>query len=176
MTKVINLASGPGSGKSTTAAALFAKMKLRHLNVELVTEFAKQITWAHRQKELSDQAYIFAKQYHKMQILSGQVDYIVTDSPLFLSVIYCPDDYFPSFKPFVMEVFDSFDNKTFFIQRVKPYNPKGRNQTEEESNEISKQIMKFMIDNVMTNFYAMSGDEQAPDKILEVLEKDGFIN
>ena len=38
--KVINLYGGPGTGKSTTAAALFALIKREGYNVELVTEFA----------------------------------------------------------------------------------------------------------------------------------------
>ena len=43
--KVINLFGGPGCGKSTTAADLFARMKLRGLSVELVTEYAKDVVW-----------------------------------------------------------------------------------------------------------------------------------
>jgi predicted ATPase len=59
--KVINLYGGPGTGKSTTAAALFALMKREGYNVELVTEFAKDLVWTERNKELGDQIYIFGK-------------------------------------------------------------------------------------------------------------------
>ena len=38
---LISLYSGPGSGKSTGAAWIFAKLKLAGVNAELVTEFAK---------------------------------------------------------------------------------------------------------------------------------------
>jgi len=40
-TKVINLFAGPGAGKSTTAAGLFAEMKRANVDVELVTEYVK---------------------------------------------------------------------------------------------------------------------------------------
>lgn len=44
--KVINLYGGPGTGKSTTAAMLFAKMKLAGFNCEYVPEFAKDLNAA----------------------------------------------------------------------------------------------------------------------------------
>ena len=40
-TLVINLFGGPGCGKSTTMARLFADLKARGYNVEMVSEFAK---------------------------------------------------------------------------------------------------------------------------------------
>ncbi len=46
--KVINLWAGPGAGKSTTAAGLFNLMKIRGYNVELVTEFAKEMVYEGR--------------------------------------------------------------------------------------------------------------------------------
>lgn len=43
MTSVINLIGGPGSGKSTTAAGLFFRMKSMGVRCELVTEYAKEL-------------------------------------------------------------------------------------------------------------------------------------
>ena len=43
----------------------------------------------------------------------------------------------------VMAIFDSYDNINFFINRTKPYNPAGRNQTAEESDDISLRIKEF---------------------------------
>jgi adenylylsulfate kinase-like enzyme len=40
---VINLFGGPGTGKSTLAAALFTDLKMKGINAELVTEFAKDL-------------------------------------------------------------------------------------------------------------------------------------
>ena len=42
---VCNFFSGPGAGKSTLAAATFARLKMLNVNCELVTEFAKDKTW-----------------------------------------------------------------------------------------------------------------------------------
>lgn len=43
---VINIFGAPGAGKSTTAAALFALMKLEGYKVELATEHAKDRYYA----------------------------------------------------------------------------------------------------------------------------------
>ena len=42
-----------------------------------------------------------------------------------------------------MDVFNTYDNLNFFINRKKPYNPVGRNQTEEEAKEIDERIKTF---------------------------------
>lgn len=62
MTMYVNLFGGPGAGKSTTAASLFAEMKKLGKNVELVTEVAKDFVWEERQKTLEIQPYITVKQ------------------------------------------------------------------------------------------------------------------
>ena len=40
------------------------------------------------------------------------------------------------FNKMVYNCFCSFNNKTYLLKRVKPYNPNGRLQTEEESNAL----------------------------------------
>lgn len=87
----INLFGPPGAGKSTLAAIVFAKLKMMGINCELVTEFAKDKVWERNNEALSNQIYIFAKQYYRMSRCAGQVDVIVTDSPLFLSPFYNKD-------------------------------------------------------------------------------------
>jgi ATP:corrinoid adenosyltransferase len=52
--KVINLWAGPGAGKSTTASGLFYLMKTADMQVELVTEYAKDMTWEGRHEVLQD--------------------------------------------------------------------------------------------------------------------------
>ena len=118
--RVINLFGSPGAGKSTTAAGLFFLMKSDNKfvdSVELVTEFAKDLVYAERFKELEgdNQLYITAKQYSRLHRLKNQVDYAITDSPIIQSLMYTPENYFSSFGPFLRELFDSFDNRTRFL-------------------------------------------------------------
>jgi tRNA uridine 5-carbamoylmethylation protein Kti12 len=135
MTKVINLFAGPGAGKSTTAAGLFFHLKSQNIKCELVTEYAKDMTYEKRHNILTDQLYILAKQNRRLSRLVGTVDYIITDSPLIIGLAYVPDNYFPSFSNLVSEIFNSYDNCNYFIKRNKPYQKYGRNQTEEEAKE-----------------------------------------
>jgi len=79
--KVINLFGGPGSGKSTTAAGLFQKMKLKHMSVELISEYAKKLVYSNRLENMLDQQeYIFAKQNNMLHMLRDKVDFVITDS------------------------------------------------------------------------------------------------
>ena len=170
MTKIINLFGGPGSGKSTTAALLFGRMKLLGYNVELVTEFAKQMVWQERQKILThQQSYVHAKQLHYLDSVVGKVDYIVTDSPTLLSAIYAPTPYTEGFDDFVINTFIQYDNLNFFIERLKQYNPVGRNQTQSEAIEIDNKIKTFLYENNIFH-YGIGGDENAPLKILEIIK------
>ena len=95
----------PGAGKSTTAAGLFFELKTRNIKCELVTEYAKDMTYEKRFNTLQDQLYILAKQNQRIKRLQGVVDYIVTDSPLIIGLAYTPKDYFSTFKPFLATVF-----------------------------------------------------------------------
>ena len=141
MTKVINLFGGPGCGKSTGAAYIFSLLKMKGMNVELVTEFAKDKTWEHNSKALTCQPYVFGKQSYRMDRCADEVDIIITDSPLFLSAMYNFDSNIePEFTQTVIKKFNEFENYNFFLKRLKEYNPKGRNQTEEEAKELDNKI------------------------------------
>ena len=59
---LINLFGAPGAGKSTGAAYIFSQLKMRGVNVELVTEFAKDKVWEKSVEVFNNQAYIFGKQ------------------------------------------------------------------------------------------------------------------
>jgi nicotinamide riboside kinase len=138
---VINLTGAPGAGKSTGAAKLFYELKTLGINCELVSEFAKDKTWEHNATALNCQEYIFGKQSYKLKRCRDEVDVIITDSPLPLTIIYTKDEQIK--KPLtelVLAIYNSYDNINFFINRVKPYNPKGRNQTAEESDALSAEI------------------------------------
>lgn len=142
---VVNLFAGPGAGKSTAAAYIFSQLKMKGVNCELITEFAKDKTWEKNYSALRCQEYVFGKQSYKMDRCRDQVDVIITDSPLPLGVFYNQNPVLgPHYEHLVMDVFNTYDNVNYFINRKKPYNPVGRNQTEEEAKEIDVRIKKFL--------------------------------
>lgn len=143
---LINLFGAPGTGKSTGAAYIFSQLKMRGVNAELVTEFAKDKTWEHNMTALSNQAYVFGKQYYRISRCADQVDVIVTDSPLLLSLVYNNSSVLgQDFNKVVKAVADSFNSRNYYLTRVKPYNPVGRNQTEEEADQIADQIYEILV-------------------------------
>jgi adenylate kinase family enzyme len=145
--KVINLFGGPGAGKSTMAAALFAELKFSGINCELVPEYAKEQEWEGRTGKIRQaQDYIFAKQHFRLSRLIGEVDVIITDAPLMLSQIYTPKDYLPSLSSVVLEAHRRFDNLNLFVQRVEAYQESGRSQTYDQAIELDKQIHEMLSD------------------------------
>lgn len=168
-TKVINLLAGPGSGKSTMAATIFAKLKMMGVNCELVTEFAKDKTWEQNDVALSNQIYVFAKQYFRMDRCSGKVDVLITDSPLIMSPMYNRDmDIDKPLKELVKAINDKYDNLYFFVKRVKKYNPIGRSQTESESDEISRRIHEMM-DRYGLEYTEIPGRMESADIVINQL-------
>jgi len=169
--KVVNLFAGPGAGKSTTAAGLFHIMKQDGYKVELVTEYAKDIVWADRHKELDDQLYISAKQHHRLFLLKDKVDYCITDSPLLLCLVY--NRMMPSsFSPFIKDLFHEYDNIAVILRRTKPYVLFGRSQTEDEAKDLDRQIHSLVYSQVPPNkIIEANGDSEAPRQILDWIER-----
>lgn len=164
--KVINLFAGPGCGKSTGAAFVFSMLKMLGINAELVTEFAKDKTWEENFKALNCQPYVSGKQIWKMDRCIGGVDIIVTDSPLVLSILYNRDSNIePAFTEVILSKFNEFDNYNYFLKRVKPYNPKGRNQSEKESISIDH-TTKTLLDKHNISFTEVTGNLDGYIRIL----------
>ena len=167
--QVINLFGGPGAGKSTTAAGLFYEMKKRRIEVELVTEYAKDMVWEGRHNILEDQIYIFAKQQRRISRLRDhRIDWVITDSPIALGLVYLRDGALSdNFRDLVMEVFDSFENHNFLLQRNFEYNPIGRNQKDLEEAGIYDQKVASLLDARDIPFRTIVGGEWAVTRILE---------
>lgn len=166
---VINLFAGPGSGKSTTCAGVFAKLKLAGINCEMALEYAKDKVWENSHEVLDDQIYVFGKQLHRIFRLKDKVEVVITDSPLLLSILYDKSEN-PYLRDLVLDQFNKFDNRNYFIHRNTIYNPKGRLQTESEAKEIDKVLIdllgKFEVD------YKTVDKDNAADVIFkEIMEE-----
>lgn len=138
----ICLYGGPGLGKSTTAAYIFAALKMKSANIELVTEYVKG--WAYEKKHIEgwDQVYIFGKQLHRESFLFKHgVDIIVTDSPLLMQ--YCYSHHLPYGRNF-LELAKEFEKEYLalhiILKRESQYIHRGRYETEEQAIERDKYI------------------------------------
>ena len=142
-TLIVNLYAGPGTGKSTTAAWLFAHLKKEGVNAELVTEYAKDKVWEESHKVLHNQVYVFGKQHHRLKRLLGKVDVVITDSPIMMGIVYDVEGNVP-LKELAYYEYSKMSNINFFLERSKKYNPAGRNQNEEEAIIMDKKIKSHM--------------------------------
>ena len=173
---VVNLFGPPGSGKSTGAAYIFSKLKMAGINAELIDEFAKAKVWEESKEVFNNQVYILGKQYFKMSRCADKVDVIVTDSPLLLSILYNNNTKVLGnpFDELVSNIFNSYNNKNYLINRVKPYNPTGRRQIEAESDALKQPLIDIM-NKYNIDFVEYTGIEEDYDKIIEeiLLEVNG---
>lgn len=172
MTLVVNLYGGPGTGKSTNAARLFTMLKDEGIEVELVTEYAKDLVWEDRMKTLDNQLYVFAKQHHRINRLLGKVDVIITDSPLLLSVLYgrLNNNISETFEKLVCEVHSEMNTLDVFLNRVEPYNPNGRLQTEEEAKKIDATTKNLLEEYCLVSWYEFEGSAAGCESIFSAIK------
>jgi hypothetical protein len=144
-TVIIALIGGPGSGKSRTAFRLTADLKDLGVDVELVTEFAKDLTWEQNWNALGNQMYITGCQHHREFILEGQVDVIVTDSPIILGPLYFEGETNRhNYETLVNGLYQSKNVQTILLNRTGPYNTNGRTQSEDGAKVIDNNIKNYM--------------------------------
>ena len=173
-TIIVNLFGAPGAGKSTGAAYIFSKIKMAGVNAELVTEFAKDKVWEESKEVFNNQIYIFGKQSFKISRVMNKVDVIITDSPIILSSFYNSNEMIQEeLDALVMKTFNSYNNMNYFIERVKPYQEKGRFQTEEESDQIADEV-STLLDEKEVDYEVIAGDTEGYDYIVkQILHKLG---
>ncbi len=160
-TVIINIYGGPGVGKSTLAARVFAELREQGLEAELVTEYAKELVWFGRQAEMADQLSIFAQQHRRILRVWGKVEYIVTDSPILNSLLYQPKGYPESFSKMVREFDARFPRQlNFLLERKHPYERSGRVHTEREAISLDQELPRLLESNLIS--YKTIGADTPP--------------
>jgi thymidylate kinase len=174
---IINLSGGPGVGKSTLALEITTKLKKEGYNVEFVFEHAKDLTHSERWNCLSNQLFVFAEQYRRIEILKNY-DYIIVDSPLLLSAVYNDiynnQPYQKELDALILTIHNdsNFININFVIKRNPSfiYNEMGRNQKLEEAKKIDETVENKYIDNNI-NYKPIISGEEAFKEIMKDIHK-----
>ena len=174
---MINLHGGPGCGKSTLAYRIAAELKELGKKVEFAPEFAKELVWEKSFEVLNDQLFVFGTQQHRLFRLAKDVDIIVTDSPLILSLVY-GEIYLPdmsqNFKNLILEEFNRYPRLDIFIERDlnRDYETIGRNEDLEKSIGIDNYI-KTLFQRYEYNFdlFTTSDKESSPLIIQKIMDK-----
>ena len=79
---------GPGIGKTTAAASLYAALKKTNISVELAAEFAKEKVLEKNKMAMSYQKYIWVNQAYRIYCASQTAQVVITDAPILLGCIY----------------------------------------------------------------------------------------
>lgn len=179
--KIVCLYGGPGSGKSTTAAGLFYRLKMMHYNCELNREYVKDWFWEKRPFGDGDQTYFFAKSSRKERTyIRNGLDYIITDSPLILTHYYglkhdWMEQHFNTSEIMLKhhhEYCKKFGYKTehFVLERKhEVYDPSGRpNQTFEQAKVFDQEI-RSLLDAKGIKYTVVPGTPEALDIIIQKL-------
>lgn len=179
MTTIINLYGGPGTGKSTSAAQLYALLKQQGENAELVREYVKDWAWEKRDISTYDQIYLLGKQSRRESMLYDKVDWIVTDSPVLMGTYYaqlfCPLWVSEGVRTLSLAFYhqaaeDKHRHVHVFLKRSKPYVAAGRYQSEDEAKEIDIGVRRMLKD-LRFPTIECDTDESSLRKMLEGLKE-----
>lgn len=147
---VINAFGGPGSGKSTSCLDICQQLKKQGYKAEYVSEYAKDLVYDKNEKLLDgspeSQFEILKEQLKRVDRLynSGEVDFIVTDSPVLLNEIY-NKSLTKEYDSMVTSLHNDFNNFTYFMERdASAFQEEGRIHNLEESQKIDKDIKQLL--------------------------------
>ena len=143
-TKVINIIGGPGSDKSLFSSAIILYLNLHHKSVETIPDFAKSLVWQQNFEVLKNQYFIAQRQYEMLNLLDGQVQFLITECSL-PQVLYYNENYVENIcdvgktRSQILEWYRQHDNVNILVERgVKKYVHTGRFQDEEQARTIDQ--------------------------------------
>jgi len=174
---LVNFMGSPGCGKSTTAAGAFFELKCQGWNVELITEYTKELIIKGDADTLADELLVFAEKYRRVAMMKD-VDIVITDSPLLNSVIYGGAQFGDAAVSFYKEVAASFDNLYFFLNRKGEYVPFGRMSDEADAQEHGQALFEMMFDEgIGLKIFDNVGGAMTPivDTIKTEAKKRGYV-
>lgn len=150
-TVVVNMFAGPGAGKTTAAWEIASELKKRGYVTEYVPEYAKELVWDHRMELLDGsrehQLQLLQEQEHRVQRLDGQVDFIVTDSPILLNTMYLSEGNEQEkqrYSDAVYGRFSRYQNFCVFIQRSGSFEKAGRIHDLVQSRTLDRAIREML--------------------------------
>ena len=175
-TYIINIIGGPGIGKTTISALLFASLKIKGYICEYVQEYAKKLVWLKDYDTLNNQFLVSREQFNLLKQIDGQVDFLITDGPLIHGLYYNKynkdnNSNIDKVEKFILDSIDKFNNINIVLERVnREYEKEGRIQTEEESRDIDV-ILKHILRTNHFQFITFDAEPSQVDNIVNEIEK-----
>lgn len=146
-TKVINIIGGPGCDKSLYSSAIVLKLHLRHKSVETISDVAKSLVWQKDMEALRNQYGIALHQFRMLEVLDGQVQFLVTEGAL-PQLLYYNESYpdnvcdVEKTRKQILAWYKQFNNVNVLVQRDpdKPYVRSGRFQDEAQARKVDTEL------------------------------------
>ena len=165
-TKVINIIGGPGCDKSLFTSAIILYLNLHHKTVEQIPDFAKSLVWQKDYEALKNQYHIAQQQFRMLELLDGQVQYLVTECSL-PQIMYYNEHYAENIcdiaktKAQIQAWYKQHDNINVVVERgERKYIHTGRFQDEEQAKEMDRG-MRAMLRREAIAFTILKPDVEA---------------
>ena len=149
-TKVINIIGGPGSDKSLFSSAIILYLNMRHKTVETIPDYAKSLVWQQNFEVLKNQYFIAQRQFEMLNLLDGQVQFLITECSL-PQVMYYNENYADNIcdvgktRKQILEWYGQHNNVNIMVERGdKKYVHTGRFQDEEQARAIDHGLRSVM--------------------------------
>jgi hypothetical protein len=150
-TKVINIIGGPGCDKSLFSAAIILQLNLHNKTVETIPDYAKSLVWQQNFEVLKNQYFIAQRQFEMLNLLDGQVQFLITECSL-PQVLYYNEHYVENIcdvaktRAQILEWYKQHDNINIFVERGdKKYVHTGRFQDEEQAKIIDRGLRGLLV-------------------------------
>ncbi len=167
---------GPGSGKSTAAASIYAQLKRQHIDCELVTDFAKDMIIQGNTAAMNNQLYVWASQLYRNQCAYDRATVTISDTPILLGCIYNRDAsnfVSPNLELVIFEQYRKMNNFNLMVPRNMDveYSMFGRIHTEQQSIRIDQDIVELLTDNdIPFTYYSDDDLVNICDSILQIVK------
>ena len=150
-TKVINVIGGPGSDKSLFSAAIILYLNLHNKSVEIIPDYAKSLVWQKNFEVLKNQYFIAQRQFEMLDLLDGQVQFLITECSL-PQVLYYNENYADNIcdigktRSQILQWYKQHNNINIFVERGdKKYIHTGRFQDEEQARVIDRGLRATLV-------------------------------
>ena len=150
-TKVINIIGGPGCDKSLFSAAIILQLNLHNKTVETIPDYAKSLVWQQNFEVLKNQYFIAQRQFEMLNLLDGQVQFLITECSL-PQVLYYNEHYEENIcdvgktRLQILEWYRQHNNVNIFVERgEKKYVHTGRFQDEEQAKNIDRGLRAMLV-------------------------------
>lgn len=141
-TKVINIIGGPGCDKSLFTSAIVLYLNLHNKSVETIPDYAKLLVWQKNFEVLKNQYFIAQRQFEMLNLLDGQVQFLITGCSL-PQMLYYNENYLDNIcdigktRAQILDWYKQNNNINIFVERGdKKYLRVGRFQDEDQARAI----------------------------------------